>query len=233
MSSPTTNPPLNPGVTSLGSKLTNILVSPSYVFEEIAQVPHHMANWLAPMCLVCLTSLLLLAFTRDKETLAGTLRGLVEKETITQTQSSTLSATWSSVSASAVCFSAIAGTFWSAWILWLMGKLFLGTKLTYGKALEIVGLASIITVLGAVVTLALVAAAGDPAARPALSLLAGRLPRESPLYAVLQHLDVFHFWSATVLGIGLSRVGRIPFREAGFWVFGYWILVPAALALLA
>jgi hypothetical protein len=43
--------------------------------------------------------------------------------------------------------------------------------------------------------------------------------------------DLFHFWSAGVLAAGLSRLAGVSFKEAAFWVFGYWVFVRIAVVL--
>jgi hypothetical protein len=87
--------------------------------------------------------------------------------------------------------------------------------------------------LGAIVTALLIGASGNPAARPALSFFAPRLPSDDPVRLVLDILNFFHLWTTTVLAIGLSRLSGVTLKESAFWVFGYWVVARLALILLA
>ncbi len=132
----------------------------------------------------------------------------------------------------ATCVGAFAGTFWSAFLLWFIGRAFLRTRFSYLKAVEVVALTSIIVALGAIVTALLIGISGDPATRPALSFFARRLPSTSHVRLLLDTLNFFHLWTTTVLAIGLSRLSGVSFKECAFWVFGYWVVARLALILL-
>jgi hypothetical protein len=84
--------------------------------------------------------------------------------------------------------------------------------------------------LGAIITVLLVAASGNSAARPALSLLVP--PIHARIHAALAAIDMFQLWTSRVLAIGLSKLSRVAFKEAAFWVFGYWLMARLALILL-
>jgi hypothetical protein len=221
---------------SLVAKLFDMLVSPGEVFDEVLAAPPRLANWLLPTLLVAVTSLFLLrAVSNETASTSGQSQPL-------NPQLSTLnppvaqpepgSADWQRVSALATCVGAFAGSFWSAFLLWLIGRTFLRTRFSYLKALEVVALTSIIVALGAIITALLIAASGDPATRPALSLFARHLSAASPVRQLLDTLNFFHLWSTTVLAIGLSRLSGVSFKECAFWVFGYWVVVRLALIVL-
>ena len=143
-----------------------------------------------------------------------------------------LSGAWPLVSSLTVCLAAFAGTFWSAFVLWFIGRVFLKVRFSYAKTLEVVGLTGVILVLGTVFTGLLIATSGDAAARPALSMLGGKLSA-GPGRQVLDTLNLFHLWTTTVLAIGLSKLSGVSFKEAAFWVFGYWLFARIALIILA
>ena len=144
-----------------------------------------------------------------------------------------LSVTWPLISSLAVCFAALAGTTWSAFVLWFIGRVFLKVRFSYLKALEVVGLSGIILVLGTVTTALLISASGNVLARPSLFWLGGGTDSGTVVGRVLDTLNLFHLWTATVLAIGLSRMSGVTFKEAAFWVFGYWLGLRIALILLA
>jgi hypothetical protein len=223
--------PLAP--TSLREKLLNLFVSPGEVFEEVVAGPPGPANWRAPALLVCLAGIILIsAATTEKQTSAA-IRQLVGTGTISAAQAEASSGGWPLISSLVVCVSAFAGTFWSAFVLWFIGRVFLKTRFSFLKTVEVAGLSTLILALGTVVTLLLVLATGDSFARPALSLLAGDFNPENKLHQMLAAMNVFHIWTVAVLSIGLAKLSGASTREAALWVFGYWIVLRVALLLLA
>jgi len=221
-----------PGRTSLPFKLLNIFVSPSDVFDEVIDEPIRPTVWLAPTLLVFLASLFLLAVSTTPEQISAGARHLVETERISSANTATVSGRWFPVSAAIIGICTLGGMVWSALILWAIARCFLKVGVSFAKALEVVGLAAMILVLGTIVTALLVLASGNAAVHPALSLLAGGLNQESTLRAVLDLFNLFYLWSTAVLAIGLSRLTQVSMKEACFWTFGYWVVLRISLLLL-
>ena len=226
-----------PASTSLAAKLIDMFASPGEVFDEVVAAPPRFANWLVPTLLVALASLFLLHASSNESVSITTASQVVEVQSTTL-DSAAVQAEPSSVdsqrlSALATCAGAFAGTFWSAFLLWFIGRAFLRTRFSYLKTVEVVALAGIIVALGAIVTALLIGISGDPATRPALSFFARHLPATNPVRLILDLLNFFHLWTITVLAIGLSRLSGVSFKESAFWVFGYWLVARLALILLA
>ena len=192
--------------TSLPSKLLNILASPSEVFSEIADGPAKATNWLVPTLLASASGILLVR-TSSRGASGGSL--IVAGAGI------------------------VLGTVWSGLLLWFIGRVVLNARFSMLKALEVAGLTGIIPVLGAVVTNLMMVVTDDETARPALSLFCGALPQGSHVPVLLEALNFFHLWAAAVLSIGLARLASVSFKEAAFWVFGYWVFIRIALVLLS
>lgn len=218
--------------TSLRQKGFNIFVSPSDVFDEVIASPPKLANWRTPTLLVCLFTVISMELGNSHGQSSATIDHLTKSGTITVAQAQALAGTWPLLSALLVCIATFAGTCWSAFVLWFIGRMFLKVRFPYLKALETVGLTGIISVLGTVTTILLITASDDPAARPALSILLPKLDHTRSFYQILETLDFFHLWSTAVLAIALSRLGNVTFKEAAFWVFGYWVLARIVLILL-
>jgi hypothetical protein len=197
---------------SLGAKLLNVFVYPSEVFDEVLAAPPTAKHWGVPTLLACVSGIPLLQVTARYGEGTNTLAAPV-------------------TSSLAVCLGAFAGVFWCAFVIWFTSRVFLKIRFAFGKALEVAGLASIILVLGNVVTMLLIPAFGDAHARPALSLLARGLDLRGR--TLLDTFDLFQLWSIGTLAVGLSRLSGATFKESGFWVFGYWIFMRAGLILLA
>jgi len=225
-------PPISSAASASSSpvaRLFDVLVSPGEVFDEVLAAPPRLANWLLPTLLVALTSLILLAAGGNE---GPSVSAQSEALDPGLAQAGTHSGDWQRVSAVATCVGAFVGTFWSAFLLWLIGRIFLRARFSYLKALEVVALTSIIVALGAIVTALLIGASGDPSTRPALSFFARRLPSTSHVRLLLDTVNFFHLWTTTVLALGLSRLSGVSFKECAFWVFGYWVVARLALILL-
>jgi hypothetical protein len=222
---------------SVVAKLLDMFPYPGKVFDEVVAAPPRFVNWVVPTVLVALSSLFLLRAGYNNAEYVPTPSQAVEAQASasdsTAVQVEPGSADWQRLSALGVCAGAFAGTFWSAFLLWFIGRIFLQARFSFLKAVEVVGLTGVIMALGAVVTALLVSIFGNPAARPALSFLVLRLPTDSHVRLLLEAVNFFHIWATSVLAIGLSRLSGVTFKEAAFWVFGYWIVVRLALILLA
>lgn len=221
---------------SLAAKLLDMLSSPGEVFDEVVAAPPRFANWLVPTVLVALASLFLLRASSNEGVSVVTTSQAVEAQPATL-DSVTVQAEAGSVdsqklSALATCGGAFAGTFWSAFLLWFIGRAFLRTRFSYLKTVEVVALTGSIVALGAIVTALLIGISGDPATRPALSFFARHLPSTNRVRLLLGTFNFFHLWIITVLAIGLSRLSGVSFKESAFWVFGYWFVARLALILL-
>jgi hypothetical protein len=223
----------SPASTSLGAKALDLLANPGEVFEEVAAAPPHPENWRVPALLACLSGIILLHATATAEQTAAALRPLLEAGTISTAQAEALAGAWPMVSSLAVCLGVFAGMFWSAFVLWFIGRVFLKSRFSFLKTAEVAGLTGIILALGSIVTVLLIAASGDVTARPALSLFAGKWELGHSMRAALDMMNFFHLWMTAVLAIGLSKLSGVTFKEAAFWVFGYWVAARMALIILA
>ena len=228
-----TSPNSPPIPTPLRGMLLNIFVSPGEVFEEVVTFRPKPACWLVPTLLVCLTAIISLMVAPVREQRAAEVRQMVETGVIASSDAGKLARRLLSAAALTVATSAVAGTFWSAFVLWFMGRMFLRTRFPFWKSMEVVGLTGMILALGSIVTGLLIAATGDVAARPALSIFMGPSNPGNKVYAWLEAMNVFHLWAATVQSAGLSKLARVSFNEAAFWVFGYWVGLRIAMICLS
>jgi hypothetical protein len=225
--------PDRPPCTSVWTRLLNILASPSEVVDEVAISPPKHANWLLPTLLVCATGLILLCATGDKNSAVTAVAKLSLASQLSGAQADWLSRHWRLISSSSVCLGAFVGLFWSAFVIWFIGRVPFKSHFPFVKALEAVGLTSSILVLGTIVTALLTLATGDALARPALSLLVLKIDPGSEDRLALETLNLFHWWTVAILALSLSRLSAVSFKEAAFWVFGYWVVARLAIILLA
>jgi hypothetical protein len=223
-------PASRPVATSLTSKLLNVLASPGEVFDEVLVAPPNPSYILVPTFMACLSGLVLLEVVTTQEQIAAAVSQLVQSANLSTAQQEVLSTHWHATSRFAVCFTILAGTLSSSSILWLIGRVFLKSRFAFTKTLELVGLTQMTVALSSVMTALLVCATGDHNAHPALSLL---LPTATHSHAeILDAFNLFHFWTAALLALALSKLSRVSFKEAAFWVVGWWLLVRIGLLLL-
>jgi hypothetical protein len=199
--------------TSVLSKLLNVLVCPTDVFDEAVSSPPRVSNWLFPILLVWVSGFISTQFTA----LQG--RGT--------------SGTGVSGTVLAAFLVTILGSLWSVFVLWLMGRVFLKARVAFTKLLELVALSGSIIILDSIVTCLLIAITGDAAARPALSYVGRHLGMTPRTCGLLEVLNLFEIWLAVVLSIGLSRLTAASFKESAFWVFGYWLVIRFVLQILS
>lgn len=226
-----------PASTTVVAKIFDMLVSPGEVFDEVVAAPPRLANWFVPTLLVAVASLFLMrAANNEAPSVSATPEATEAQITAIDfpvTQAEAASVGRQRLSTLAIFGGAFAGTFWSAFLLWFIGRAFLRSRFSYLKTVEVVALAGMVVVLGTIVTALLIGISGDPATRPALSFLVRRLPVTSHLHLLLETLNLFHLWAMVVLAKGLSRLSGVAFKESAFWVFGYWLVARLALILLA
>ena len=206
----------------------NMLACPTDVLEAVASAPPNLANWRLPTLLVASITIVYIQL--------GPLRPHFQIPFAPSNLDPTPALTdgyWPILSSLTILLATFAGSLWSAFILWIIGRVFLRAHFSLLKALEIVGLSATVTVLGTIVTALLITIFAEPTARPALSLLLAKTSHGSRLHEVLGIFDLFSLWSAILMALGLSRLAGVLFSEAAFWVFGYWLALRFALVLLA
>jgi hypothetical protein len=224
---------ISAGNTSVAAKMVGVFVTPGLVFDEVAAAPPKTNNWLAPLVLVSLSSLLVLKANTSTELISNAINPFLQEGKLTQEQTAILTEHWQTVSAVGLCVATFAAAFWSALVIWLIGRVVLKTAFSFLKALEVVSLSGSVLILGAIVTALLIAATGDASARPALSLFLRNVPPGNALRRVAGILDCFELWAVAILTIGLSKLSAVTVKESAFWVLGYWLLARIALVLLA
>jgi len=223
----------------------NILVCPGDVFDDVIASPHSAAHWRLPVLLNCLAGIVLFLVVTNQAPPLGTIGGELQSQpaatAMANPPTNTLAfggakdvpAGVEFVGMVAIILVAFAGTFWSALVLWLIGRLFLRARFSWLKAVEIAGLTTVILALESVVTTLLIIVTGNVFARPALSLMVGEFDPADKAHQVLAALNFFHFWMASVLAVGLAKLAEVSAGEGAVWVFGLWVALRIALVVLS
>ncbi len=233
---------------SLGSRLMNVFVSPGELFESLKSAQRSAANWLIPLVILILVSTISVFVVFDQPNIQQQFRDQMTKQLekkiqegkLTQQQaeqsrqftepSSTMFKVFGAISG---VFGITAVTFILALVAWLMGKYALKGILTYGIALEIVGLAWMISVLGSIVTILLMVAMDSMYATPSLALLVKDYDVTNTAHKLMSQMNVFTIWYTAVIGIGLAKVSNASVVKSLSWVFGIFIVIVAVIVIVS
>jgi len=234
--------------TSLTGKLMNVFAAPGEVFGEVKTASARAANWLVPVVIFAVvgvvTVCVLFAQPAIRQTIhdqqVKVLDQRVQQGTMTQTQEDqalqvmdkfmgpTMLTVFGSV---AVVLNSVVSVFWWALILWLCGRWCLKARFEYMKAVEVAGLATIILVLGLILSTSVAVILGRLYAGPSLGMLVSDFDPTKRAHLLLGAANIIYFWHTAVLGLGLAKLSGASTAKALMFVFIYWIL--AELILIA
>jgi hypothetical protein len=224
---------------SLGSRLMNVFVSPSEVFDEVKSSPPQAANWLVPLVAAIIAGIIysLVVFSQPgiiqqmKEPVEQKFEQMVRSGKITQKQADQQMAMIEKfMSPQVYKVFGILGTlfaqpgmlFLMALIFWMIGRFAFHADFEYMKAVEAVGLAMMIVIPGAIVAMLLAVIYGNLAMTPGPALLVSHFDQTNPVHVLLSSLNVVFIWYIAVLAIALARLSRTSFVKAALWGFGLW-----------
>jgi hypothetical protein len=231
-------PPRAARPSSLLARLFNVLAAPGEVFAEVRDGPPRAAHWVLPACLLVLVGWLgtWLVFSQpvfrqqQDEIQLRVLQRMVENGKLTREQFELLQqnlggggpAKYMLGPAVAVLGLAVVSPFWGAFLIWLIGAKLHGGRFTYGKALEVAGLANMVAVLGSLVRTLLILALGRLQAAPTPALLLPDFDPFNPLHAALATLDLFGVWVCGVRAAGMAALGGPAWGRSFAWLVAIW-----------
>jgi hypothetical protein len=223
-------------------RMFNVLPAPGEVFQEIKERPVNHANWAVPAVLWMIIGSVLVWYMFSVESFQHELKKQqekaiqqqVEKGKLKQDQADQILANMPPWLMTLVKVIAIITTtvyafgipfFWG-FVVWLLCVKVYDVEIEYMKAVEAVGLASIIYVLAAVIG-------------GLLSLMTGKMTFVSPAYflpemdmtnrnhMILAALNPFYIWYAAVLAVSISVLANVPVRRTLPWCLGIWVALRA------
>ena len=227
---------------SLGARLLNVFACPGDVFEEVKAGPPSAGNWLVPALMLSIMGIVfaLVVFSQPaivqnlKEQQEKAMDQMVKDGKMKQSDEDralsftgpTMLKVFTTVFWVLFTFGRL---FWWGLVLMLLGRWFLHSRFSYGKALEVSGLAMMIGILGAIVSMLLIIKFERLSATPGLGIAITDfdMARKSHLFAGAA--NVFSIWQVCILAIGLSKLAGVRFTKAALVVFVYWILQESVL----
>jgi hypothetical protein len=227
-----------PPTMSLGGRLLNIFATPAEVFQEVKASGVLAANWVVPALILIAVSWLASWVILSQEPIKHQISEItdraiqkqVERSQVSEQQAEQAHAMgekWAMISSkiSAALVPVLAGFVtpfvWGLFI-WLVGAKVLKGNFPYMKAVEVVGLANMISVLEVIVKTLLIVGLGNLYASPSLVLLVKEFDPQNPVHSLLAVVNVMTFWLLAVRAIGLARLSGASFVKAALWVFGIW-----------
>jgi len=234
---------------SLWGRLFNVFATPGEVFQEVKDARVSTANWLVPALILIVVSWgsSLVIFSQPSithqlsEITEQAIQQQVEKSKMSEQQAEQARAMgekWAGISAKigAALTPVIAGFltpfFWGL-IIWGVGSGLLKGHFPYMKAVEIVGLANMLSILEIILRTLLIVGFGNLYASTSLVLLVKTFDPQNTVHSLLALVNVMTFWLLAVRGVGLARLSGASVAKAVAWVFGVWAAYTGLLVGLA
>jgi len=225
---------------SLASRLANVLAAPSEVYDQVRVATASVANWMAPAVLLMLVSWIgaWLVFSQpaiqhqltdiqDKAIQKAIAKQHLSKEQAERAQEAAAKYAGLGTKITAAVAPVMAGILIPVWwglLGWLIGTKALKAQFPFMKAIEVAGLANMITVLEAIVKTLLILVTSSAFATPSLALLIKDFDPQNPVHGALGAVNIMTFWFLAVVAIGLARLSGVATGRAAAWVFGIWAL---------
>jgi len=240
---PISPPPPEPS--SLADRLTNVITAPGEVFEEIKTAPVRASNWLVPLLLACIATVvyICIAFSqpavfRDmQQQREKTVQKRIAAGKMTQAQADLAEqymtpAILKIIGSGGAVLVSVAGLFLMGAAIWLALKCCTAARLNYMKVVEICGLALVIDVPQKILRGFLVLWKENLLATASPTLFLANPSTTNKAHVYLSMIDVVDFWWLAVLSLGVSKVASLRYRTAAFITFGIWYGFRIAAALL-
>jgi hypothetical protein len=227
-----------PPTMSLWGRLLNVFATPGDVFQEVKDAKVSTANWLVPALILIVVSWVSSFVIFSQPAITHQLSEMTEQAIQKQVDQNHMSEQdadrtraiaekWAGISAKIGAallpvFAGFATPFFWGLIVWGVGAGLLKGHFPYMKAVEIVGLANMVSVLQVIVNTLLIVGLGNLYASTSLVLLVKEFNPQNPLHSLLGLVNVTTFWLLAVRAIGLARLSNASFAKATLWVFGIW-----------
>lgn len=224
---------------SLGARLANVFVSPGEVFDQVKTGKPSTGNWLVPLVLSCIVMVMftVVAFSQPvvmqqiKDQQAKQFQKMVDQKKMTQQQADQAadasgrfleSTALKIIGGVGAMVGGVAWFFIMVLALWLLGAKILHGNYSFMQSMEIVGLSTMIGVLGGIVTMLLVVAKGSILVNLGPSFFIENIDMSKKLHQVLVSCNLLTFWYMGVLTIGVSRLSGASMGKCVGWIFGIW-----------
>lgn len=227
---------------SIFGRMFNVYAAPGELFEEVRDAKPAHSNWLVPVALSILVGIVFSVAVFSQPDIVASVFAPQEEAIMAKVEAGDLTQDQADQQLNAMrqfqsgklmmmfgIFGSVIGTgiflVVIAALIWLLAGKILKGNVTYFKAIEVVGLAGMVNVVGGIVTLMIVLLKANIAAGPNPTLLLGNFDPANYAHQILAALNVITIWYLAVLAIAVSKLAKRPFGTAALWVFGFWALI--------
>jgi hypothetical protein len=227
-----------PPTFSLSGRLFNVFATPGDVFQEVKTARVSAANWVVPALILIVVSWVSswLIFSQDSikhqlsEITDQAVQKQIEKSHMSEQQaeqSRAIGEKWAQIMAKVAAvlvpvFGGFVTPFFWGLILWLVGAKVLKGDFPFMKAVEVVGLVNMVSVLDVIVRTLLIIGLGNLYAAPGLVLLVKDFDPQNTVHGLLSLVNLMTFWLLVLRAMGLARLSSVSFAKAALWIFGIW-----------
>ena len=234
---------------SLMELLTNVIVSPSEAFDEIKGVAVNANNWMLPLALAILAGIVFSVTVFSQEGVIENMLAAQEAQFEKRVENGQMTEQEAEQARKGMetfmnpkllmAVSAAASIFFTPMVWAVLAFLFhwivrIGSKshIPFSKCFEVIGLASVVSVLGILVNMLLVMLTGNVAMSLSLALAFENYDPTNSTHALAAEVDVMRFWYIAVLSIAWSRLTNHPVASCATWILGSWIAFRVATIVL-
>ncbi|HEX9656709.1 MAG TPA: YIP1 family protein [Bacteroidota bacterium] len=222
--------------TALIGRLLGVYFRPGHVFEEVAGSKTNIMNWLTPVVILVLLSMVLLQIAFQDTSLRlqltemlGTL-GTQQQEIIAEgadgmSPPSVVIFVMGQIGGFVVLF-ALALLFVAGLSLlyWLVGRSAMNARAPYMKVTEVVSLSLMVFIVEFVVTVFLIISFHSLHASPSAALFLHDFDFSNKYHIALARLNPFTIWYLAVLSLGLSKLFNRDYPKVFVLVVALWLL---------
>ena len=233
-----------PGRMSLPARLLGVITNPAGVYDDVAATPRTPSNWIAPWILLVIATAVLTQLLIQNADFAAQLMsvmreqvdllvndGAVPREDADR-QLALLQPGMPLFTVLSIAGPALWGlgmVFALSLLYWLIGRSAMHAFAPYMKVVEVVGLASLISVIELCVSTGLILATGTLTITPTAAALFPSMAQDSLLYALLLKANPFSVWLVIVTSIGLARLFARDVPKVIVLILSLWILWTVAM----
>lgn len=235
-----------PGRMSLPARLLGVITNPAGVYDDVAATPRTSSNWIAPWILLVIATAVLTQLLIQNADFAAQLMsvmreqvdllvndGAVPREDADR-QLALLQPGMPLFTALSIAGPALWGlgmVFALSLLYWLIGRSAMHAFAPYMKVVEVVGLASLISVIELCVSTGLILATGTLMITPTAAALFPSVAQDSLLYALLLKANPFSVWLVIVTSIGLARLFARDVPKVIVLILSLWIVWTVAMVM--
>ncbi len=229
--------------------MLNVYVAPGDVFDEVRSAARDNGNWIVPLILSCIVSVVFSFVVFSQEHVLRNMHDAQEKEIRKMVDAGKIPAAkadeivemskkwmnpaimtaFGSIGALVVCTAML---FIVALVLMLLGRYAFGAVVEFMKMVEVSGLASVIMIVSSVAKMFVVVATGRMELGLTPALFVSEFDPKNHTHVLLNLPDVTMLWYVGVVALGLARVSGVSWLRAALWLYPIWLVLVGSAAAL-